>query len=212
MRTAARRAPQDEAALDMIFDAGQRARDLEIMQAQLEEAKRKLAPPPLRKRVWGLVSSILVFGFTAFVFYLIGEYRAATIMENRAPLPTAGVPTRTALPPPRDPPMTFGGASAPAEPAPAAVDPTPAWPDDGGADLQAAPVAPEPAPGVASEEAIEAWLSAPPSTPTPLPEPGQPGFAASFEEAPACSPFIGYLAGSECARFFTEQTAIAAGE
>jgi len=58
---------------------------------------------------------------------------------------------------------------------------------------QQAPPAP-----TADEAAINAWLEAPPSTPTPLPEPGEPGFAESFEDAPQCSPFVGYLAGDPC--------------
>lgn len=151
----------------------------------------------------------LILGALGVMNYLHIPYDALT-----QPLPTAGVPTRTALSPPRDPPQTFGGASAPAEQAPAAVEPTRAWPDDGGADLQVAPVAPEPAPAADNEAAIEAWLAAPPSTPTPLPEPGQPGFAASFEEAPACSPFVGYVGPDKvrCDAVFLEQTAVAAGE
>jgi len=42
---------------------------------------------------------------------------------------------------------------------------------------------------------IAAWRLWP--TPTPLPEPGQPGFVESFQPA-QCSPLVGYLPGHPC--------------
>lgn len=223
MRTAP---PQGDATLDMIFDAGQRARDLEIVQGQLEEAKRKLAPLPLRKRAWGLVSSILLFGFTAFMFYLIGEYRAIQILENRMgeAIPTASVQDRTPMPttPYAPPPASGGGDSPPAyeeaistyneqqEQRATALQAT--QEGSGQAGAQAAPVD--------AEATAQAWLAAPVSTPTPTPGIEEAAmnvaavvvdaaFDASFEDAPECSPFIGYLAGSECARLFAAETATA---
>jgi hypothetical protein len=47
------------------------------------------------------------------------------------------------------------------------------------------------------EATVQAWLDAPPSTATPLPQPGEPGFNESFQDA-GCSPFIGYLPGHSC--------------
>jgi hypothetical protein len=213
MRTAARRPPQDDAALDMIFDAGQRARDLEIVQAQLAEAKQKLAQPPLRKRVRGVVSSILVFGFTAFVFYLIGEYRAMTILSNRAAeqgLPTAGVATRTALPTPFS---GLGGEPVPTSDYEAAIR---AYNEQQAARAaeyaqeatQEGPSATEATPADNHEEQINAWLAAPVSTATPtrsVPEVVTNAvFDASFVD-PGCSPFIGYLAGDPCIEVLKQQ-------
>lgn len=209
MRTAARRPTQDDAALDYARDAGYYARQVEITEAQLEEAKRKLAPLPLRKRVWGLVSSIIVFGFTAFVFYLVGEYRAMTILENRATLPTAIIPTRTMLPtPPNNPPAAVGGEPAPTPAYEGAIRVYNEQQEQRATALEAAQEGAG-TPNVATDAEIDAWLAAPVSTATPLPEPGDAGFAESFEDAPECSPFIGYVAGSECARFFAAETATA---
>lgn len=47
------------------------------------------------------------------------------------------------------------------------------------------------------EATVQAWLDAPPSTATPLPQPEQPGFSESFQEV-ECSPFVGYLPGHPC--------------
>jgi hypothetical protein len=210
MRTAVR---QDDAALDYARDAGYYARQEELLQQQLEEAKRKLAPLPLRKRVWGVVSSILVFGFTAFVFYLIGEYRAITILSNRAAeqgLPTAGVSTRTALPTP--PPFSgLGGDDT--SPPPDYEQAIATYNEQQAARAaEYAQEATQEAPGATGapsadnhEAAIEAWLEGPVSTATPLPEPGEAGFVESFEQPAECSPFIGYLPNDPCIEILKQQ-------
>lgn len=220
MRTAAR---HDDAALDMIFDAGQRARDLEIVQGQLKEAKRKLAPLPLRKRAWGIVSSIILFGFTAFMFYLIGEYRAITILENRMGevMPTASMPTRTMQPTaPYAPPAASGGGSAEQDP-PAYEDAIATYNEQQEQRATALETTQEGSgeAGVAqpdNEAAIQAWLEGEPSTPTMTPGIEQAAmdvaavvvdaaFDATFEEAPACSQFIGYLPGDPCIEILKQQ-------
>jgi hypothetical protein len=71
--------------------------------------------------------------------------------------------------------------------------------------------APQEGPGRAMEAPVDAeataqaWLAAPVSTATPLPEPGDAGFVESFEAPPSCSPFIGYLAGDPCIEVLKQQ-------
>lgn len=71
---------------------------------------------------------------------------------------------------------------------------------------------------VASEQAtmeatsrVATWMAAPPSTPTPSPAPGEPGFVESFVTPEPCSPFVGYLGEKkrECDSVFATQTAVA---
>jgi hypothetical protein len=153
-------------------------------------------------------------GMPTIIFICIGfALLGALAMMNRfhipfealrQPLPTAAVQDRTPLPaaptmpaPPRD----TGRSEAPA----AATDyeeAIKAYNEEQQARAAEFATAETPA---ASEAEINAWLEAPPSTSTPLPEPGQPGFAASFEEAPTCSPFIGYLPGDPCIEILNQQ-------
>jgi hypothetical protein len=144
----------------------------------------------------------------------------------REPLPTAGVATRT--------PVPAGGL--PGNDAQRVSAPAPAYEQDiatyneqqeeraAAFDLQATQEAPSAAGAmpVDKEAAIEAWLAAPVSTATPTRGVSEiasdtaavvmdAAFDASFQEAPSCSPFIGYIGQDKarCDAFFLEQTATA---
>lgn len=155
----------------------------------------------------GVLAGFLFFGVRS-----IGLLNAGEI--SSAPQPTANIDARpTSAPrptPPNNPPAASGGDEAP----PAYEEAIATYNEQQQATAQAWEATQE-APGATggeeadNEAAIEAWLAAPVSTATPLPEPGEAGFVASFQDAPACSPFIGYLPGSECARLFLAQTATA---
>lgn len=164
------------------------------------------------KRGGGGTVYALIFGVLCMLIGAFGVMHRLGIPyeEALAPLPTAGVMPSTPPAVRVNLEQQSARQSAPAAPA-----------SDYGiatynADQQAratALQATQEAPGATeatqpdNEAAIEAWLAAPVSTATPLPEPGAPGFAESFSDAPECSPFIGYVAGSDCARFFATQTA-----
>jgi len=158
----------------------------ELLQSQLDQARARLNPP-LSKKFWYWICNILIFGVTVFIFYLAGQYQAVTLLSTQqAPSATVGV-SRPTVPIPTariEPPQ-----------APAAVivveSPTPAWPDDGGADLQQ-PSGETPLPGefwtesekatfvavdatktaeaVIHAEATAAAFVAPENVPTPAPE------------------------------------------
>jgi hypothetical protein len=59
-----------------------------------------------------------------------------------------------------------------------------------------------------TEATAEAWVLAPPSTPTSSPAPGEPGFAESFQYQPECNLFIGYVGKkrAHCAAVYAAQT------
>ncbi len=171
--------------------AMQAAYELGVARQQLID--RDTAPTP---RGPGLLSSL----WTAAV--IIACVMIGLLLYERLPghgtaaqpLPTANVttpaprPTREAPPVAQEPAQDYG---IPAYNA--AQDERATAFGTADAQEQQAPPAP-----TADEAAINAWLEAPVSTPTPLPEPGAPGFVESFEDAPQCSPFVGYLAGDPC--------------
>jgi hypothetical protein len=63
------------------------------------------------------------------------------------------------------------------------------------------------------EATAQAWVNAPASTATPLPQPDEPGFAESFQEGPECNVFIGYVGQkrAQCDAVYATQTAEASG-
>lgn len=190
MTTAHRPSAENRDAMDAAYDLG-------IARQRLADMERRMAPRPLRKQLMDLVWLALIGAFVLGVFWW-GEYRGLTAASAQGgqPMPTAAIPTRSA--PTSPPPFSGGqGSSAP-----------PPAPDYGQAAYNAAQeerattlAAGEPA----TEAEIQEWLSAPVSTPTPLPEPDEPGFAESFQAAPECSPFIGYLAGDPCVEILKQQ-------
>jgi hypothetical protein len=70
------------------------------------------------------------------------------------------------------------------------------------------PTTPPTALPTANEATVQAWLAAPPSTPTALPAPGEPGFVTSFQDGPECNVFIGYVGPKRtyCAAIYASQT------
>lgn len=161
----------------------------------------------------------LIFGLLCMLIGAFGIMWRLNIPyeEAIAPLPTAGVATKTA---PSVRVNLEQPHSAPASPAYEQAIATYNEEQQERAaafDLQATQEAPSAAgatPVDNHEAAINAWLAAPVSTATPLPPPGDPGFVASFESPPACSPFIGYIGQDKvrCDAFFLEQTATAGEE
>ena len=193
------------------YEAGEIAYQNEMLHQQLERARKQhWTQSPLL----AVVCCVIIFfaGIRVAPALYDWWYGWEETSATSAPLPTASVPTWPAptSPPPRDAGATFGPHAPPASP-------PPAWSDDaGGPDLQL-PAALLP---TADQAAIDAWLAAPVSTPTPTRGIEQAvmdaavtvidtAFDASFQDAPACSPFIGYLPGNPC---IPELTALAAGE
>ena len=184
-----RRANRED--LDMAFDAGQLTYQNQLLQEQVEQARRKLAPPPRGKRIMNWFWTVLVFGGSLFFFFWLGQLRATAPLGTNAPLPTAViVPTR----PPYQAPAASGG-TVPDEP------PTDApQADTSAVDAQIATYnAAQHATATALQAAPEAAVDTAPA-PTALPEPGTPDFGASFQEAtcPPAGAFYTPLRGSPC--------------
>jgi hypothetical protein len=59
------------------------------------------------------------------------------------------------------------------------------------------------------EATVQAWLAAPPGTPTSSPAPGEPGWVESFQQPPECNLFIGYVGPKRdyCVKVYAQQTA-----
>lgn len=183
-----RRAPEDAAALDYAYDAGQRAYQNEVLQERLHEAQRRLAPPSRARSLWNWTLTILVFGGSLFVFFLAGQASIVPRAPASAvqPLGTAEiVPTRRAPAPPDSPAVDRDIAAYNlAQRATAEA-------------LQASQEAPTATEAPAGYIIITATPEEPP---TPMPEPGAPGFDGSFQE-PVCPPAGAYftpLKGSPC--------------
>jgi hypothetical protein len=168
------------------------------------------------KRASGMPTIIFIcLGFAALGALAMMNRFQIPYSALREPLATAAVISATQRPVPTAPPPASGagafntaGSGAPrTEPAAdyeAAIDAYNAQQQERAAAL-AREDAPPAAPPTADEAAIAAWLDAPVSTPTPLPEPGEAGFVESFEAAPAWSPFIGYLPGDPCIEILKQQ-------
>jgi hypothetical protein len=132
------------------------------------------------------------------------------VPASTAVLPTAAIPT---IPQPTLEPTPFPAPDEPvSQDAPVVVAPPPVP-----VDPVAQPVFPteEPAPVIDTQSTadkqatVEAWVQAPPSTSTSLPEPGEPGFRQSFQDPPECNPFIGYVGPKRtyCQAIYATQTA-----
>lgn len=161
----------------------------------------------LRKRGGGVLYPLLLGALCLLIGALGIMHRFGIPYEAAlAPLPTAGIARST--PPPA---ARVNDVSVPAaQPSDYGVSEYNARQERRAAEFaqeasQEAPRATE-VPSTDNHEAeIDAWLAAPPSTPTPLPAPGEEGFVESFEEAPQCSPFIGYLPNDPCVAILKQQ-------
>jgi hypothetical protein len=196
MRTAARRPPPDDAAHSRPRGKPSAYVDSDGYVYQTRQG--------------GGTAYALIFGLLCMLIGAFGIMWRLNIPyeEAIAPLPTAGVATKTA---PSVRVNLEQPYSAPASPAyEQAITAYNAAQEERAAEYaqeatQEAPSAAGAVPADNHEAAINAWLAAPVSTATPLPEPGAPGFAESFEEAPQCSPFIGYLPGDPCVEILKQQ-------
>jgi hypothetical protein len=176
--------------------------------------------PPLDNRT---IAAIAVLGvlFIVMIFSLVNQI----LVRSAAVLPTAivSIATPSATPPimptrvpalveqspspvPSAPPVSQGEPVAQGQPPP--IQPEIHTPD-------ATPTDGEDAPVVAvqvtadTQATADAWVKAPPSTATPSPGPGDPGFAESFQPQPECNIFIGYVGEKRayCNGVYATQTA-----
>jgi hypothetical protein len=175
----------------------------ETMQAVGAKQGQKQTSKPLDTRTMGALVTTAVLSAIVIVA-AVNQVPASTAVRPTAAIPTISQPTLEPTP-----------SLAPDEPvsqeAPVVAVPPPV------PETIVQPVAPTevPAPVIdtqatADKQAtVEAWVQAPPSTSTSLPEPGEPGFRQSFQDPPECNPFIGYVGPKRtyCEAVYATQTA-----
>jgi hypothetical protein len=117
-----------------------------------------------------------------------------------APLPTIADPPTVAAPPVEQPAPVVG-VYVPEQHIVAVVEPVQEVPT-----IEVGTSTPLP---TANEATVQAWVAAPPSTPTNTPAPGEPGWVESFQQPPECNLFIGYVGEKRtyCAGVYATQTA-----